>query len=72
MPTAHLQRGKTPPRNECPGYDSKQSDDEATVMQELWGMQSTLSLPSLPGPSRPGVLAPERVLSMSYIGLLHI
>ena len=26
-PTASLQRGKTPP-NECPGYDTKQSDGE--------------------------------------------
>ena len=26
--------------NECPEYDSKQSDDEAPIMLELWGMQS--------------------------------
>ena len=32
----------------CPGYDSKQSDGEATVMLELWGMWSTLLLPLLP------------------------
>ena len=31
-----LQRGKTP--NECPVYDTKQSDGEVPVMQELWGM----------------------------------
>ena len=30
---------------ECPRYDTKQSDSEATVMQELWGMQSTPLLP---------------------------
>ena len=24
--------------NECPRYDTKQSDDEAPVMLELWGM----------------------------------
>ena len=28
--------------NEFPGYDTKQSDDEAPVMQELWEMQGTL------------------------------
>ena len=27
--------------NECPGYDTKRSDDETLVMLELWGMQST-------------------------------
>ena len=36
--------------NECPGYNTKQSDEEAPVMLELWWMQSTLLLPSLPGP----------------------
>ena len=30
IPTASLQRGKTPP-NECPGYDTKQSDGEVPV-----------------------------------------
>ena len=36
-PTAPLHRGKTPPRNECPGYDIKQSDGKIPVMLELWG-----------------------------------
>ena len=36
--------------NQCPGYDTKQSDGEVPVMLELRGMQSTSSLPSLPGP----------------------
>ena len=31
--------------NECPGYDTKQSDGKASVMLALWGMQSTSSLP---------------------------
>ena len=48
MPIAALLRGKTFP-NKCPGYD-KQSDGEAPVMLELWGMWSTPSLPLLPGP----------------------
>ena len=50
--------------NECPRYETKQSDDEAPVIVEFWGMRSTLSLPSLPGPFWPGVVSPEKVLSM--------
>ena len=49
--------------NECPGYDTKQSDGKVQVILELWGMLSPLSLPSLPGPIWPGVVAPDRVLS---------
>ena len=62
-PTAYLQRSKTP-ANEGPGYNSKQSDSEVPVMQELWGMRSTPSLPSLPGPLWLGVVVSERFLSM--------
>ena len=43
------------------------SDAEAPVMPEHWGMRSTPSLPLLPGPLWPGVVAPDRVLSMSQI-----
>ena len=53
--------------NECPGYDTKQSGGEAPVKLELWGIRSTPLLPSLPGPPRPGVLAPDNVLSMGQI-----
>ena len=53
-------RGKTPPRpNECPGYDTKQSDGEVPVMQGPWGIRSTPSLPLLPGPLWPGMVAPD-------------
>ena len=38
-------------------------------MLELWGMWSTRSLPSLPDPFWPGVVAPDRVLSMGQIEL---
>ena len=55
--------GKTPP-NECPGYDTKQSDGEVPAVLELWGIWSTPSLPSLPSPLWPGVVAPDRALSM--------
>ena len=49
---------------EYSGYDTKQSDGEVSVMLELWGMRSTPSLPLLPGPLWPGVVAPNRALSM--------
>ena len=50
--------GKTPPSsNECPGYETKQSDGEVPVMLEFWGMWSTPSLSSLPGQLWPGVVA---------------
>ena len=52
-----LCRGVRPPSNECPGYDTKQSDDEVSVMLDLWGMQST---PLLPGPFWPGVVAHDK------------
>ena len=41
-------------------------------MLVLWGRQSTLSLPSFPGPLWPRVGAPERVLSMGQIKLFVI
>ena len=52
---------------DCPRYDTKQSDGEAPVMLELWGMRSTPLLPWLFGPLLPGVVAPYRVLFMSYL-----
>ena len=57
--TGSLQRSKTPP-NECSRYDIKQSDSEVPVILELWGMWSTPSLPLLPGPLSPGVVAPDK------------
>ena len=56
--------GQDPTPNECPRYDTKQSDDEAPVMLELWGMWSTPLLPLLQGPLWPGVVAPDRALPM--------
>ena len=50
--------------NECPGNDTKQSDGEVSVMLELWGMLSTPSWLLLPGTLWPGVVAPDRALSM--------
>ena len=45
---ASLQRSKTPPTSVLV-HDTEQSDDEAPVTLALWRMQSTPSLPSLPG-----------------------
>ena len=39
-------------------------------MLELWGMWNTPSLPLLPSPLGPGVVAPDRVVPMSQIHLL--
>ena len=44
----------------CPGYDTKQSDDEVPVMLELWEMRNTPLLPLLPGPLWLGVVAPDK------------
>ena len=41
-------------------------------MLELWEMQDTPSLPLLPGPLWPGIVAPDRFLSMSQIELFDI
>ena len=46
--------------SECPGYDTKQPDGKVPVMLELWGMQSTPSLPLLPGPLWPRMVAPDK------------
>ena len=63
-PPLHLCREVRPPPNECPGYDTKRSDGEVSVMQGLWGIQSTSSLPLPPNLLWPCVVAPDRALSM--------
>ena len=57
------------PLNECPGYETKQSDGEVPVMLALCGMRSTPSLSLLLDPLWSGVIAPDRVLSMAQIEL---
>ncbi len=42
----------------------KQSDGEVPVILGPWGIRNTPSLPLLPGPLWPGVVAPDRALSM--------
>ena len=56
--------GQDPAPNECPGYDTRQSDGEVPVILELWGRRSTPLLPSLPSPLWPSGVAPDRALSM--------
>ena len=63
----HCSRVRLPPCNDCSGYHTKQSDGEVSVMLGLWGMQTTLSSPSLPDPPWPGVVAPDIVLPMGQI-----
>ena len=55
--------------NECPVYDTQRSNSEVLVMLELWGIRSTHSLLSLPGPLWLGVVVPDRVLSMGLTEL---
>ena len=44
IPTASLQRVRLTLPNECPKYDTNQSDGDAPVMVDIWGMWSTPSL----------------------------
>ena len=74
MALNHLQRliytnyfsagGKTLPTKNVLGYDTKQSDGEVLVMLEFGGVRSSPSLLSLSGPLGPGMVAPNRTLSM--------
>ena len=63
----HLCKGIRPLYNECPGYDTRQSDGKAPVMLELWEKRSTPSLPMLSDPLLPGVVATDKVLSMGQV-----
>ena len=60
----HLCRGVRPTPKRVSWYDTKQSDGEVPAVLEIWGMRRTPSLPLLPGPLWPGVVAPDRDLSM--------
>ena len=60
------------PYNECPGYDIKQSDDEAPVILELWGMWTTPHIAIVPRSTLARVVAPDRVLSKGQIELFDI
>ena len=51
-------------------YDTKQSDVDGSVKLQPWGMQSPPLLLSIPGPLKPGVVAPDGVLFMGQIKLI--
>ena len=57
--------GVRPTTTKCPGYDTKQSHGEVPVILGFGGKRSTPSLPLLAGPLWPGMVAPDRALSMS-------
>ena len=63
----HLCRRVKPPANDCPGYDTKLSVGEDSVL-ELWGMWRTLPFQY----SQVHSVAPDRVLFMGQIELLDI
>ena len=67
----YLYRRIRPP-NVCPGNVTYKSDGEAPVILVFWGMWITPSMTLLPDPLGPGVVAPDRVLSMGRIELLDI
>ena len=50
------------PTNDCPWFEIRQSDGEAPVVLEFWGMGITPSLPFYPGPFWTEVVAPDSVL----------
>ena len=58
--------------NECPGYDTKQSDSAAAVMLELLGVWNTYSLTSLPGSFWPEVVTLGRILTKGQIELFDV
>ena len=64
--TASLQKAKTP-NQWVSWYDTKLSDSEVLVMLELWGMQSTSSLPLLTDPLWPGIVAPDSLSSHLWV-----
>ena len=64
----HLCRGVRHPKR-VSWYDTKQSDGEAPVTLEIWGIRSTTLLPLYPSPFRPRVEAPDSVLSIGQIEL---
>ena len=51
--------------NKYSAYDTKQSDGEASVMLELWGMWCTPVLPSLSGPLSWGQIELNSVLMLN-------
>ena len=66
-PTAYLERGETPPQTSVLHMTQNNLIIWGSVMLELWGMWSTLSLSSLPGSLWLGLVASDKVLFMGQI-----
>ena len=72
-PLESLQRRKSPLlRKKCPGYDSKLHLIARVQSTELWERWITSSQLLLLGPLKPGVDAPDRVLSMNQIEMFYM
>ena len=54
--------------NNSPRYGTKDPDGDVPVMQEVWEIRCTLSLPSLPGQLWPKAVAPDPYLSTPPLG----
>ena len=65
-------RGVRPPPNECSLDDTKHSDDDVPSLEALQNVEYSLSLPLLPCSLLPGLVAPDRVLSVCQIELFDI
>ena len=50
-----------------PGYETKPSDGEVPVILEIWGMQISPSLLSLPSPLWPGVIELRTNIKLNYL-----
>ena len=67
----HLGRRVRQPPNECPVYDTKQFDSKTPALDQC-RMESNISLPLFFDLFCPGVVVPDRVLSMGQINLFDI
>ena len=66
----HCREVRLPPK--LSWYDTKQSDGEAQIILQFWGMRSTSLLPLLPSPLWHAVVVPDWVLSTGQIELKWI
>ena len=53
--------------NKCPGYDTKQSDGEAPVMQELWEMRRFPFIAIAPRSTMINVLSMGQIQQIVYL-----
>ena len=65
--SASLQRGRTPPTCVL-----DMTLNNLIVGLQLWGLQNTPSLPSLPGPHWAGIVVPDMILSTDQIEVFDV